>query len=337
MYSIYQKDDNILPDSEFLEGSLAYLVPGNKGRLLDARRTPIQIDKYLPESGLLYIKILKFEDKGSIWELPAEEITDFQFEKDCKTLDLAQVNCIKIALEKLDNDLIIQANSKQIKKTSQKIDEITPRIIKWIEENSSYFSKKKTLDLNLSEGPIELQNDFANYMQLQKLKDLDYRISQTWASQSGGEIIKALQQTMAEMGLLNYYGKSMRDENIYKAISKDTLKNYIVNRLAFIRSFFDKVGIEKLTLYRGMSSEKGWKPNYKSWSSWTPILHVANCHADFEAFGAHQNKSTDSYLFKRTFSVEKIFMTYFETKGLNQQWKETEVIVIHDEDDRRFI
>ena len=337
MKSIYEQDHNIRPDTEFIKGILHFLVPGNKGRLLDARRTPVQVDKYLPESGLMHIKILKFEDKGSIWELPAEEIVDFQFEKNSVKLDDSQVNKIKKTIERLDSDLNIQANSKRLKKTNEQIGEAISKVLKWIEYNSSYLHKNNTLDLNLKVGPMDLQADFAKYMQIHKLKDLDYRISQTWASQSGGEIIKALQQTMAEMGLLNYYGKSLRDKSILKTIGTQTFMNYVIHRLAFVRSFFSKIGINRLTLYRGMSSEKGWRPKSKPWSSWTPILQIANCHADFEVCGVHQNKSTDSYLFKRTLPIEKIFMTYFETMGLNQQWKETEVIVIHDESDRKFI
>ncbi len=337
MKSIYEQDHNILPDSDFFRGDLYFLVPGNKGRLLDARRTPIQIDSYLSESGLMHIKILKFEDKGNIWELPAEEITDFQFEKSSKKLNHTQVKTIKKAIEKLDHDLNIQANPKVLQITNEQINETIPNVLDWIENNSSFLNINKTLDLTLRVGPLELQADFANYMQMHNLKDLDYRISQTWAAQSGGEIIKALQQTMAEMGLLNYYGKSLRDRNILKTIRKETFMKYVVHRLAYVRSFFSKIGLEKLILYRGMSSEKGWRSVSKPWSSWTPILQIANCHADFEKYGAHQNKSTDSYLFKRTFPIEKIFMTYFETKGLNQQWKETEVIVIHDEEDRKYI
>ena len=30
-------------------------------------------------------------------------------------------------------------------------------------------------------------------------------------------------------------------------------------------------------------------------------------------------------------------MTYFETEGFNQQWKENEIVVMHDKNDGRFL
>ena len=39
--SIYARHDDPAPDADFEPGCLEHLVPGNTGRLLDARRTPV--------------------------------------------------------------------------------------------------------------------------------------------------------------------------------------------------------------------------------------------------------------------------------------------------------
>ncbi|HET6866787.1 MAG TPA: hypothetical protein VFH80_12790 [Solirubrobacteraceae bacterium] len=44
---IYASDPDARPDAEFLPGELRYLVIGNRGRLLDARRTPIDLTRHI--------------------------------------------------------------------------------------------------------------------------------------------------------------------------------------------------------------------------------------------------------------------------------------------------
>jgi hypothetical protein len=48
---VYAHDPEALPDSEFVPGELAHAVAGNRGRLLDQRRTPIAITAVDPARG----------------------------------------------------------------------------------------------------------------------------------------------------------------------------------------------------------------------------------------------------------------------------------------------
>lgn len=65
---------------------IIHIVPGNKGRVLDGWRTPGFIEKYDDESAMFIWRIADFEDKGKCWEVPAEEILAYQFEKTLKNL-----------------------------------------------------------------------------------------------------------------------------------------------------------------------------------------------------------------------------------------------------------
>ena len=89
--SIHQYDDKMRPDQEFITGDLSFLVEGNHGRLLDGRRTTGFIEKYDPASAMFKWRITKYEDKGTYWDMPAEAVKNFQFEKDAKRLEQGQI------------------------------------------------------------------------------------------------------------------------------------------------------------------------------------------------------------------------------------------------------
>ena len=75
--SIHKSNKNALPDSEFISGEIQFIVKGNICRLLDGRRTPGVIEDYFPESGMFRWRITDFEDEGSYWDVPVENITSY--------------------------------------------------------------------------------------------------------------------------------------------------------------------------------------------------------------------------------------------------------------------
>ena len=77
--SVYQSDSNATPDSEFLPGGLHHLVAGNRGRLLDARRTPVHVTGVRAETGFFEVEVDAFEDTGARWLVPLESASSYQF------------------------------------------------------------------------------------------------------------------------------------------------------------------------------------------------------------------------------------------------------------------
>jgi hypothetical protein len=71
---IYSGNEDRTPDSDFASGELRYLVVGNRGRLLDARRTPITVLDVSADRGSFVIRVDAFEDRDARWELGLEEI-----------------------------------------------------------------------------------------------------------------------------------------------------------------------------------------------------------------------------------------------------------------------
>jgi hypothetical protein len=76
---VYASEEHPAPDSAFAAGELRHLVVGNRGRLLDARRTPNTVVDVAPQRGAFVVRIEAFEDTGARWELGLEEIERFQF------------------------------------------------------------------------------------------------------------------------------------------------------------------------------------------------------------------------------------------------------------------
>jgi hypothetical protein len=74
---IYASSPDAEPDSLYKPGAIGHLVVGNRGRLLDARRTPVAITGVDDASGLFDVEILAFEDAGAQWRVPFEEVSRF--------------------------------------------------------------------------------------------------------------------------------------------------------------------------------------------------------------------------------------------------------------------
>ena len=86
---IHESDPAILPDAAFALGAPALLVPGNTGRMLDTRRTPVRVAALQLETGTWICEVLAFEDEGARWALPFEGVTSFQFGRHAASLDAA--------------------------------------------------------------------------------------------------------------------------------------------------------------------------------------------------------------------------------------------------------
>ena len=71
---IHQFDPRRASDDQFDPGMLSHLVPGNRGRLLDPRRTPMVIVALELPTGHFIVRIEAFEDRGAEWHMPLEAV-----------------------------------------------------------------------------------------------------------------------------------------------------------------------------------------------------------------------------------------------------------------------
>jgi hypothetical protein len=307
-------------------------VPGNKLRLLDNRRTPGIIKHILHNSAMFQWEITDFEDKGRCWEIPIEDVNNYQFAKDSDLLDGNEVEIIKNKVKDLDQKLIIKAKVQDFKKTQLKIEGLKVSICNWLNTNSVFFRKRNTLDFNSNTGSKYLALDLVNYMKTQHLDLIEKRTADIIVMNPfSGEWMKGMNIVFAEMGVADYRYKIPRTKDIFNGIgSKNLRKKYILHRLAFISAYYELLGISEIVLFRGMSSTKEWKPvRPRSLVSFSFNEKVAKSFANI----GKPDASKHSYFLKRTMNVNKVFMSYLETGAMNRQYKEAEALVFYDSTD----
>lgn len=333
---MYQFDKDMLPDTEFVSGTTAFLVEGNHCRLLDARRTPGTIEKYFDGSAMFRWRIMGFEDKGKYWDVPAEEVTRYQFAKDAKRLNFNRIKEIEASIQRYGKELVIEVAKDNKHQTEFGIKLIEQVVIDWLKSNSTFFKKQRQLSFKSSVGSKSLCKDLTLYMKSIGLGKMEQRTADIIVlNPNSGEWIKGMGIVLAEMGLVSYRDKIPRTPDIFEDLGeKERRRSYLIHRLAFIRAYFHLFGIKEVILYRGMATERRWgkRPSSRTFVSFTFSVKVAKSHCDFRRDGHAKH----SYLVKRTFSVEDLFMTYLETDAMNMQYREAEALVLYSEKDSIF-
>jgi len=334
--SIYQYNKNKLPDREFFSGEIAFLVEGNRCRLLDGRRTPGVIGEYNDESAMFRWQIADFEDKGKYWEVPAEGIVRYQFTKDAKKLDIKRIKEINSSIKKYQKMLMIKIVEKKKRQTEVEIQKAERSISNWLKNNSTFFKNQERLNFKSRKGSASLAKDFTRYMKSVGMKAIEQRTAEIIVlNPNSGEWIKGMAIVLAEMGLVPYKDKIPRTRDIFEGLGKkDKRRNYLIHRLAFVRACFHLLDIKDVTLYRGMSTEQEWgkRASARIFISFTLNPKIAKAYCVF----SRDSDFKHSYFLKRTFPVERLFMTYLETAAMNMQYKEAEAFVLYNKEDSIF-
>lgn len=326
--TIHQKNDRKLHDSCFETGTLYHIVPGNKGRLLDGRRTPGYIEKYDDESAMFIWRITDFEDKGKCWEVPAEEVFAYQFEKNSKKLREDEVNKVESKCKLFSEKLVIYGSELESKDTMELIEKEKVKVNNWF-INQSQFVRfgKSQLDILSKVGSEFLYNDLSSYMDSCGVLDLERKTANQYLlNPYSGEWIKGLRIVLAEMGLIDFNEKKPRTNEIFKGIGcKDKRRQYIISRLAFVQTFFELSGYQEVQLFRGMATEGKLFEKSKTFISATFNPEVGKAFSSID----RNEQITFSYFIKFTYPIENLFMTFFETKAFNERYQEQEAVILY--------
>jgi hypothetical protein len=331
--SIHQSDPDARPDEEFEAGEPAHLVVGSAGRLLDARRTPIRIVDLDDRTGQFTVEICAFEDAGTRWMLPHEDVGRFQFEKNGPTNSAGRVREIEAIIERLDRPMTIPCDEDARADTQRRVEADMQQVRRWLRAHSTFLAEAGELpDPEQRAGDVRLLDDLARFLKERDLWDIEDAFATTFVSAPFGELIKGHRIVIAEMGLVPYEGKIIRDETMFdEPWTRPRRAAHIIARLAFIRALAGELGIDHFTLYRGVSSAGPIRgPRNETFISATFSRAVAESLA-----GAHGPDGTGR-LMRQAVPVERIFMTYLETIHMNRQYREAEAILLFDEGNPRF-
>ncbi len=328
---MHQQHQYKVPDEEFIRGNLSLLVPGNKGRVLDGRRTPGYIEEYNPISAMFIWRITGFEDEGKTWEIPAEQIVYYQFEKNSKTLSSLLKEEIENRCKVFSKSIIIKGSHQALKNTEKQMKKQELIAEKWLKEHSTFLKNKQTICFSQETGYKALYQDSKQYFTFLGLEELEERTAQNYIlNPSSGEWLKGMKIVMAEMGLIDFKGLIPRTEDIFTGVGdKQAREKYILSRMAFLKVLFHKHNIKEVPLYRGMSSEMELFKSPRSLLSTTFNINTA---LSFANFTGDNEKIKSSYCVKFYYPVDNLFMTFFETEAFNQRYKEQEGIILYQQD-----
>lgn len=332
--SIYRFDPGALPDSEFEPGRLEHLFPGNRGRLLDPRRTPVLVVSVRPRTGIFVVRLEAFEDEGALWEMPLEKVDRFQFARASAAAPPAAVEDLRQAARRFSRALVIPADPAAAAATARRLGALVERAEAWLRAGSTFLAGGGALpDPAGRRGDERLQEDLARFMNESGLVEMEQAFAQRYVSNPGsGDLVRGHRIVLAELGLVAYDGTVTRDPEVFAGPwSRARRARHILGRLAFLRAVFAALGVERVTLYRGVSTDSGYQaPRNETFVSASFSMDVARSH--FESAGP----SSDGALLRQQVPVDRLFMTHLETAAMNRQFLEAEAVLLFDERSASF-
>ena len=324
---IHESAPDQAPDSNFVPGELHHLVPGNAGRMLDTRRTPVAIRAVDVDLGTFEVEVLAFEDRGARWLLEAERVSHFQFPPDAGRADGMTLVALAAAGDRFGRSLDIPADPTARRRTLARLraEEHTAAAV--------VGDAQLRIDVNRRVGDVFVQRLIADYMAARAMTDMETTFAERYASNpSSGEMVKGHEIVIARLGLVPYRGKVVRDPDLFAGEwSEERRADHVVARLAFVRAMLRAAGQDRLWLYRGLTSEGPLRvPPPRTFVSATFSRAVAESIAD------RGPATVVSVLIGQLISADRVFMTFIETAQLNRTYQEAEAILLADRRNRAF-
>jgi hypothetical protein len=329
---VHEFDPHMLPDAAFRPGALEWLVPGNSGRLLDRRRTPIRVVRIDHETAQFVCRIEAFEDRGALWEVPFESVAYYQFARDAQPAPASAVEEMARRVVRFDRATEIPCDLERRAESLARLERMEAEAEAWWNAYSSFARGGGRLDPQTREGDPRLWADLEGYMEQHGLLDLESTFSARYVSNpESGDWVKAHRMVIAELGLVPYRGKVLRDPSAFQgAGARPAREAHVLRRLAFVRGMLERGGLGRPLLYRGMSCEGPLEAREpRTFVSATFSLEVAT-----SLFGEPHHGT--GLLQRQEVPARRVFMTFFETRSMSQPFREAEAVLLEDEANLMF-
>jgi hypothetical protein len=330
--AVHQFNPHMQPDSAFVPGAFKYLVVGNRGRWMDPRRTPFHIVTLVPDTGHFVLEIDDFEDTGTRLEIPFEVVKSYQLavgSAEASPEDIAQFTAV---VERLDRPLQVECVPRATAHTLERLRDLQEFASAWLGQHSAFLKGDRRLDAGSRRGPHQLAVDLQTFMKHQALSDVEEGFATSYVSNPHAELVKGHRIVLAELGLVDYRGSIVRDPALFDdPWAKERRAEHILSRLAFIRAFFEHVGLAAVTLYRGLVFDgRPQSLRNESFVSASFDPEVAK-----SCFVPHETRRS-GLLIRQVIPIERIFMTYLETAQLNRQFLEAEAVLLYEAGNQLF-
>jgi hypothetical protein len=315
----YQRDPDQAPDEAYEPGELALLVPGNRGRMLDGRRTPIAVRGLDPGTGTWELEVLAFEDAGARWVVELEQVDHFQFDRGASRLDGPTEANLRAALERFDRPLRIAVDRTARRRTLRRlVDEERAA-------GATLPSGGLVVDLGSRTGDRASQDWLEGYLGERGVGDVEAAFAERFVSNpSSGELVKGHRIVLAGLGLAPYEGKIVRDPRTFEGPWSEARRaEHVLARLGAVRALFRSAGYDTVRLWRGISSEDELRRHpARTFVSTTFDRAVA------ESLFAGGPAARVAALYRQDVPIERLFMTYVETAAMNRQFHEAEAVLL---------
>ena len=333
----YQYNPGRLPDSHFEQGSLEHLEIGNEGRALDYRRTPFLVRELREGSGLAILEVLDFEDRGNTWEVPFEDIGSFQFALGSRRAHSAAVARHAAIGDRLNTRTAIPTDEGAQGATIEELAEVEREAAEWVRLRSTTLQTRVRPDFTRKEGHDHLYADLRAYMGVHGLADIEATFASHYVCKFRySEFVKAHRIVIAEMGLVPYEGKAVREKAALEGqFDRAKRREHVIRRLGFVRAIYRSLGILSVLLYRGIHSRGAPDPpRNETFVSATTDLAIAEALACFrEPSNANKDGYKVGVLTSQSIPIERVFMSYLETPQMNHPYRESEAVLLYDADE----
>ena len=338
--SIYARHDDPAPDADFEPGCLEHLVPGNTGRLLDERRTPVSVAAVRAGQGRFELRLEDFEDAGAVWLVDLEDVAHYQFARGEARLGAAEVAALEAAVARFAGRLQVPADPAARAGSRAAVMAETLRAGAWLDGHSDFLRSDAPLpDPEEREGVPQLYAETRAWFAACGLDDIEQAFAEVWVSNPrSGDVVRGHRVILAELGLAGFDGRAPRDPQAFAGgFSRTRRAAHVLARLGWVAALFARLeahGGDRWRhgrLHRGHSGPGPLRPPAaRGFLAASFSLEVARSHHDMAGPGAHRR------LVSRPLPRERRFMTCLETEALNGRYREAEAVLLAAPDDPWF-
>jgi hypothetical protein len=324
----YQSDPDAAPDSQFLPGELRYLVAGNRGRLLDPRRTPVHVTAVSPETGFFEVEIDAFEDAGARWLIPLESAASYQFACDSATVRGAGLHELRDAVARCDVQITIAGGRSARDYADRRLHDECGRARGWLAEHGAPPAFDPQPFIAECSGWVAAQDWLARYLADRDLAGIEEQVASAYVSNPwAGDVVLGHLVVMAELGLGTLTARAPRDPGIFQGYwSRSRRAEHILARMGFTRALWGLADGE-VPLYRGMAIHDRPDTADSAGRRSSPLISASFSRQIAESHFSAANAAAAA-LYRQRLVPERLFMTFLETAAMNRQFLEAEAVLL---------
>lgn len=112
-------------------------------------------------------------------------------------------------------------------------------------------------------------------------------------------------------------------------------REHVIRRLAFVRAFYAEAGVASVVLYLGIhGAGLPTRPRNRTFVSATTNPAIAESLACLRELSNDNNPGRKvGVIMSQDIPMDRMFMTYMETRRMNDPYVESEAVLLHDPDE----